>query len=179
MTLMALSGLHIPAKPYSEIAVFTRVFADIGDEQSIEMSLSTFSSHMLHIKQALDNAGSESLILFDELGGGTDPKEGVALGEAIIDQLITKEAKAIVTTHHGALKMLASEYPQVRNACMEFDSETLTPTYRFQIGYPAPATPSRSLIDWVCQKKLSRKRKRFWGARKGIWGNSWRAWRWI
>jgi DNA mismatch repair protein MutS2 len=136
LTLMALSGLHIPAKPYSEISVFKRVYADIGDEQSIEMSLSTFSSHMLHIKEALDNSDSETLILFDELGGGTDPKEGVALGEAIVDRLIKKESRVIITTHHGALKMLASEYPQIRNANMEFDKETLTPTYRFQIGYP-------------------------------------------
>jgi len=136
LTLMALSGLHIPVKPYSEIPVFKGIYADIGDEQSIEMSLSTFSSHMLHIKEALENADSESLILFDELGGGTDPKEGVALSEAIIDQLIRKESKVIVTTHHGALKLLAQEYPQVRNASMEFDKETLAPTYRFAIGYP-------------------------------------------
>ena len=136
LTLMALSGLHIPAKPYSEISVFKRVYADIGDEQSIEMSLSTFSSHMLHIKEAVENADSESLILLDELGGGTDPKEGVALAEAILDQLIRNEVRVIITTHHGALKMLAQEYPQVRNASMEFDKETLSPTYRFQIGYP-------------------------------------------
>ncbi len=136
LTLMALTGLHIPVKPYSEISVFKRVYADIGDEQSIEMSLSTFSSHMLHIKDAVKNADSESLILLDELGGGTDPKEGVALGEAIIDGLIKKEARVIITTHHGALKILAQEYPQARNASMEFDKETLTPTYRFQMGYP-------------------------------------------
>ncbi|HEX7402204.1 MAG TPA: endonuclease MutS2, partial [candidate division Zixibacteria bacterium] len=136
LTLMALSGLHVPVKPYSEIPVFKSVYADIGDEQSIEMSLSTFSSHMLHIKEALENADSESLILFDELGGGTDPKEGVALSEAIIDQMIRKGSKVVVTTHHGALKLLAQEYPQVRNASMEFDKETLAPTYRFQIGYP-------------------------------------------
>ena len=136
LTLMALAGLHIPAQPYSEISVFRRVYADIGDEQSIEMSLSTFSSHMLHIKEAVGNADPQSLILLDELGGGTDPKEGVALGEAIIDQLIKKEARVIITTHHGALKILVQDYPQVRNASMEFDKETLTPTYRFQMGYP-------------------------------------------
>jgi len=136
LTLMALAGLHIPAKPDSEIAVFSRVHADIGDEQSIEMSLSTFSSHMLHIKEAVVNADVQSLILLDELGGGTDPKEGVALGEAIIDDLIKKDARAVITTHHGALKMLVQDYPQIRNACMEFDKETLAPTYRFNIGYP-------------------------------------------
>lgn len=136
LTLMALSGLHIPVAPYSEICVFKKIYADIGDEQSIEMSLSTFSSHMTQIKKAVENSDSETLILLDELGGGTDPKEGVALGEAIMDRLIKKEAKVIVTTHHGALKILAEEYPQIRNASLEFDKETLTPTYRFQVGYP-------------------------------------------
>ncbi|KPL03143.1 MAG: hypothetical protein AMJ73_07660 [candidate division Zixibacteria bacterium SM1_73] len=136
LTLMALSGLHIPVAPYSEICVFKKIYADIGDEQSIEMSLSTFSSHMTQIKKAVDNSDSETLILLDELGGGTDPKEGVALGEAIMERLIKKEAKVIVTTHHGALKILAEEYPQIRNASLEFDKETLTPTYRFQVGYP-------------------------------------------
>jgi DNA mismatch repair protein MutS2 len=136
LTLMALSGLHIPVKPYSEICVFKKIYADIGDEQSIEMSISTFSSHMTQIKKAVEYSDSETLVLLDELGGGTDPKEGAALGEAIIDQLIKKSAKLIATTHHGALKILASEYPQIRNASLEFDKETLTPTYRFQIGYP-------------------------------------------
>ncbi len=136
LTLMAQAGLHIPAQPDSEVAAFSRVYADIGDEQSIEMSLSTFSSHMLHIKEAVVNADSQSLILLDELGGGTDPKEGVALGEAIIDDLVKKEARAVITTHQGALKMLVQDYPQIRNACMEFDKETLAPTYRFNVGYP-------------------------------------------
>jgi DNA mismatch repair protein MutS2 len=136
LTLMALSGLHIPVAPYSEICVFKKIYADIGDEQSIEMSLSTFSSHITQIKKAVENSDSETLVLLDELGGGTDPKEGVALGEAIMDQLIKKEAKVIVTTHHGALKILAEEYPQIKNASFEFDKETFTPTYRFQIGYP-------------------------------------------
>ncbi|MGB2805136.1 MAG: endonuclease MutS2 [Candidatus Zixiibacteriota bacterium] len=136
LTLMALAGLHVPAKPDSEISVFERVYADIGDEQSIEMSLSTFSSHMLHIKEAVVNADSESLILLDELGGGTDPKEGVALGEAIIGELIRKKARTIITTHHGELKTLVQEYPEIRNASMEFDKGTLTPTFRFRMGYP-------------------------------------------
>jgi DNA mismatch repair protein MutS2 len=136
LSLMAQAGLHIPAKPYSELPVFKKVYADIGDEQSIEMSLSTFSSHMLHIKKAVENSDSESLILLDELGGGTDPKEGVALGEAIIDELVKREARVIITTHHGALKLLTQDYSQIRNASMEFDQETLTPTYRFQMGYP-------------------------------------------
>jgi DNA mismatch repair protein MutS2 len=136
LTLMALSGLHIPVKPYSEICVFKKIYADIGDEQSIEMSISTFSSHMTQIKKAVEDADSETLVLLDEVGGGTDPKEGAALGEAIIDQFIKKSAKLIITTHHGALKILAQEYPQIRNASLEFDKETFAPTYRFQIGYP-------------------------------------------
>jgi DNA mismatch repair protein MutS2 len=136
LSLMALAGLHIPAKPYSEISAFKRVYADIGDEQSIEMSLSTFSSHMLHIKEAVENSDPQSLILLDELGGGTDPKEGVALGEAIIDELVRRQSRVIITTHHGALKLLTQEYPQLRNASMEFDKDTLAPTYRFQMGYP-------------------------------------------
>jgi DNA mismatch repair protein MutS2 len=136
LSLMALSGLHIPAEPNSEIALFKKVYANIGDQQSIEMSLSTFSSHMLHIKDAVVNADADSLILLDELGGGTDPKEGVALGEAIIQDLIGKNARSVITTHHGALKLLVQEYPQIRNASMEFDKGTLTPTYRFQMGYP-------------------------------------------
>lgn len=136
LTLMALSGLHIPVKPYSEICVFKKIYADIGDEQSIEMSISTFSSHMTQIKKAVEDADSETLVLLDEVGGGTDPKEGAALGEAIINQFIKKEAKLIITTHHGALKILAQEYPQIRNASLEFDKETFAPTYRFQIGYP-------------------------------------------
>jgi len=136
LTVMALAGLHIPAQPDSEVAAFSKVYADIGDEQSIEMSLSTFSSHMLHIKEAVVNADRQSLILLDELGGGTDPKEGVALGEAVIDDLVNKDARAVITTHQGALKMLVQDYPQIRNACMEFDKETLAPTYRFNIGYP-------------------------------------------
>lgn len=136
LALMAQSGLHIPAELGSTLPIFKQVFSDIGDEQSIEMSLSTFSSHISQIIKALENADENSLILLDELGAGTDPKEGVALGEAIISDLLQKKSKTVVTTHQGVLKTLAKIYPEVENASLEFDKESLKPTYRFHIGYP-------------------------------------------
>lgn len=136
LALMAQSGLHITTEFGSTLPIFKQVFADIGDEQSIEMSLSTFSSHIGQIIKALKKADENSLVLLDELGAGTDPKEGVALGEAIIADLIQKKAKTIITTHQGVLKTLAQLYPQVENASLEFDKESLKPTYRFHIGYP-------------------------------------------
>lgn len=134
--LMAQAGMHVPADPGTEVSIFQKIYADIGDEQSIEASLSTFSSHLSRIIKALKGADSESLILLDELGAGTDPKEGAALGEAIIDHLTRKEARTIITTHHGALKVLAEIYPGVENASLEFDRKTLKPTYKFQTGFP-------------------------------------------
>ncbi len=134
--LMVQAGLHIPAEFGSSLPVFKHIFADIGDEQSIEASLSTFSSHIGQIIKALKIADSDSLVLLDELGSGTDPKEGVALGEAIITDLIRKKVKTVITTHQGVLKTLAQIYPEVENASLEFDKESLKPTYRFQIGYP-------------------------------------------
>ncbi|OGC85597.1 MAG: hypothetical protein A2W07_07310 [candidate division Zixibacteria bacterium RBG_16_43_9] len=135
-SLMAQAGLHIPAEFGSTLPIFKQVFADIGDEQSIEMSLSTFSSHMGQIIKALKEADESSLVLLDELGSGTDPKEGVALGEAIIADLIQKKVRTVITTHQGVLKTLAQIYPEVENASLEFDKESLKPTYRFQVGYP-------------------------------------------
>lgn len=134
--LMAQSGLHIPAESGSSLPIFKQVFSDIGDEQSIEMSLSTFSSHIGQIIKALENVDKDSLVLLDELGAGTDPKEGAALGEAIITDLARKKAKTVITTHQGVLKTLAQIYPEVENASLEFDKESLKPTYRFHIGYP-------------------------------------------
>jgi len=136
LALMAQSGLHIPAESGSSFTIFKEVFPDIGDEQSIEMSLSTFSSHISQIIKALKRADENSLVLLDEVGAGTDPKEGVALGEAIIEDLIQKKANTIITTHQGVLKTLAQIYPQVENASLEFDKESLKPTFRFHIGYP-------------------------------------------
>lgn len=136
LALMAMTGLPIPAKETSRIGLFDEVFADIGDEQSIELSLSTFSSHVTNIISAVKNAGPRSLILLDEIGAGTDPKEGAALAEAIVLHMISTGARMIVTTHYSQLKTLALEHPEIENASMTFDRETLSPTYHLQLGIP-------------------------------------------
>jgi len=136
LTLMVQSGLHIPAEDTSEVAIFNRIYADIGDEQSIEMSISTFSSHMGRVIKAIGDSDSNSLVLLDELGVGTDPKEGVALGEAVLVNLSQKNVKTVITTHYGMLKLLPQNYPQMRNASLEFDKETLKSTYSFRLGLP-------------------------------------------
>lgn len=134
--LMALAGLHISADEKSRIGRFATLHADIGDEQSIELSLSTFASHVKNIIDGLHAASPEALLLFDEIGAGTDPKEGAALAEAIIRYAVEKGATLVATTHYSQLKTLAMDHPEVENASLEFNRETLAPTYRLRLGLP-------------------------------------------
>lgn len=136
LALMAQSGLHLPAAGGSRLPVFRRVFADIGDEQSIQQNLSTFSSHMTQVVNVLEHADGDSLVLLDEIGAGTDPAEGAALAKAIIMELVGRGARVLATTHYGELKVFAYAQPEVENASVLFDPVTLEPTYEVQIGAP-------------------------------------------
>lgn len=135
LTLMAQAGMHIPSGEGSKLRLFRRVLVDIGDEQSIAQSLSTFSGHMQHIVRFLHEADDHSLILLDELGAGTDPAEGAALGIAVLEHLSRQGAKTFVTTHHQAIKLYAHAHPAMETAVMEFDAETLQPTFQVRVGH--------------------------------------------
>jgi len=158
--LMAQAGLHIAADEKSEIGIFKNVFADIGDEQSIELSLSTFSSHIRNIINGLNNADNDVLLLFDEIGAGTDPREGSALAEAIIHHVIQNKTRLVATTHYSHLKTLAMDFPEIENASLDFDLETLAPTYHLNLGIPgssfAVEIASRlGMPDSICKKASS------------------------
>lgn len=134
--LLTQAGIHIPASPDSEVPLVEDLFVDIGDDQSIENDLSTFSSHLLNLRSILEQSGPSSFVLIDEIGAGTDPAEGGALAASVLKRLNERGALTIATTHHGMLKVFAHETPRMANASMEFDRRTLTPTYRFHFGVP-------------------------------------------
>jgi DNA mismatch repair protein MutS2 len=170
LSVMAQCGMHIPAAAGSMVPVFSHILSDIGDEQSLEQSLSTFSSHITRIAEILTTADANSLVLLDELGAGTDPTEGAALGRAILDALDERSCRAIVTTHLGDLKTYAFNNPRAENGAVEFDIETLRPTYRLHIGQFGMSNALRIARRLKLPKELLQKAHRYLKRKKGKTG---------
>jgi DNA mismatch repair protein MutS2 len=167
LCLMARCGVHVPAGEGSQVPVFSQILADIGDEQSLEQSLSTFSSHVSRIAAIFETADENSLVLLDELGAGTDPTEGAALGRAILDQLDKVGCRAIVTTHLGDLKTYAFNNPRAENGAVEFDVETMRPTYRLHIGQFGMSNALKIARRLKLPRELLKRAHRYLKRRKG------------
>lgn len=164
LTLMALTGLPIPVEEGTEIGIFDNVVADIGDEQSIEQALSTFSSHISKIKSMLDICNGKTLVLLDEIGAATDPQQGSALAQAILENMLDKQAKGMVTTHYTALKVFAESRDRCTNAAMQFDMKSLIPTYLFQLGFPGDSFAIEVAASLGLNKELIDRAKHLTGS---------------
>lgn len=166
LSLMTACGLHIPADPSSDIAIFNNIFAAIGDQQSIENDLSTFSSHVANLRDIVEQVSGSDLVLIDEIGAGTDPDEGAALAIAILEQLTSIGSITIVSTHQGALKVFAHETEGVENGSMEFNRETLDPTYHFHLGIPGSSYAYEIASRWGLSEKITDRARELVGTKK-------------
>ena len=159
LSLMALSGMLIPADEKTEIGMFTGIYADIGDEQSIEQNLSSFSAHLKNVQVILENVNRGSLVLLDELGSGTDPMEGSAFAMAVIDYLKEKKVKSIISTHYSEVKAYGYNEVGVESASMEFNSDTLSPTYRLLLGIPGESNALKIAKRLGLSEKILKEQK--------------------
>jgi DNA mismatch repair protein MutS2 len=166
LSLMTVCGLHIPADPSSDIAIFNNIFATIGDQQSIENDLSTFSSHVANLREIVEQVSPSDLVLIDEIGAGTDPDEGAALAIAVLEQLNSIRCTTIVSTHQSALKVFAHETEGIENGSMEFDRETLEPTYHFRLGIPGSSYAYEIAKRWGLSDEITQRARELVGTKK-------------